>query len=119
MKNLMVNGLDMITWLCKFLIVTMFATVPFVKAQDLNQPITDAQRQQFDQMLVPVANIYNFIKYTLSFIGAIALLWGAGNIMFSGNDIRKRETGKVIVASAIVGLAITWAAPYAVNMLTA
>lgn len=119
MKNEKMKSMDVLAIVCKFLLIVSVFAIPAVHAQDLNQPISAEDKATFDQMLTPVAKIYNFFKYTLSFVAGLAFFYGAGSIMFAGNDIRKKETGKVILASTLFGLAVIWASPYAIKMFTA
>jgi len=103
--------------LSKFLLIVFILTVPIAQAVDLNQPMTPEEQSQFDQILIPVMKIYNFIKYAASVIAVIALLFAGISYMFSAEDIRKRDTSKNMAAYVLMGLAIIWAAPIAVNML--
>ncbi|MBI2657619.1 TrbC/VirB2 family protein [Candidatus Woesearchaeota archaeon] len=68
-------------------------------------------------MLTPVSKIYTFIKYAASLAAAIALLVAGVNYMFSGSDIKKRDTSKHMAAYVLIGLAVIWAAPFVVNLL--
>lgn len=86
-------------------------------AASLDSAITAEDKAKFDEVLTPVAKIYNFIKYTASLIAVIALLFAGISYMFSGTDIRKRETSKSMAAYVLIGLCIIWAAPFVVNLL--
>ncbi len=86
-------------------------------AASLDTPISDADKAKFDQILTPVAKIYNLIKYATSLVAVIALLFAGINYMFSGNDIKKRDTSKNMAAYVFIGLTVIWAAPFVVNML--
>ena len=88
-------------------------------AADLNTTISADDKAKFDQVLTPVTKIYNFIKYAASLVAAIALLFAGISYMFSGDDIKKRETSKHMAAYTLIGLAVIWAAPFVVNMLIA
>ena len=83
----------------------------------LDTTVSDEDKAKFDQVLTPVTKIYNFIKYAASLVAAIALLFAGVNYMFSGDDIRKRETSKHMAAYVLIGLAVIWAAPFVVNLL--
>jgi len=82
-----------------------------------NTTITAEDKAQFDEVLKPVNKIYNFVKYTASILAAIALLFAGIMYMFSGTDIKKRDTAKGMATYVIVGLVVIWAAPFAVNIL--
>ena len=105
--------------LSKFLIIVFLLNAPLVYAVDLDTEITPEEQAQFDEILTPVMRIYNFIKYTASVIAVLALLFAGISYMFSGNDIRKRDTSKNMAAYVIIGLTIIWAAPLVVNLLIA
>ena len=98
--------------------------LPFLKfsgtayaAASLDSTISAEDKAKFDEVLTPVMKIYNFIKYTASLIAVIALLFAGISYMYSGNDIRKRETSKSMAAYVLIGLCIIWAAPFVVNLL--
>lgn len=88
-------------------------------AADLDTTVSAEDKAKFDQILTPVSKIYTFIKYAASLVAAIALLFAGFSYMFSGNDIRKRETSKHMAAYVFIGLAVIWAAPFVVNLLIA
>ena len=76
-------------------------------------------KAKFDEILSPVTKIYNLIKYGASLVAVIALLFAGISYMFSGNDIRKRDTSKNMAAYVFIGLVVIWAAPFVVNLLIA
>lgn len=104
-----------------YFFVLMLPFVHSAQAQtaDLNTTISEEEKQQFNQVLTPVMKIYNFIKYTASVIAVIALLFAGISYMFSGNDVRKRDTSKNMAAYVFVGLVVIWAAPFVVDILLA
>ena len=115
-KNLLI---DIFGILVKFLVITFLVSAPIVQAVDFDQEITPEEQAQFDEILTPVMKIYNFIKYTVSVIAVMALLFAGISYMFSGNDVKKRDTSKNMAAYVVIGLAIIWAAPFVVNLLIA
>lgn len=104
-------------WLFKFLILALLLSPTLVSAVDLNTTITPDDKAQFDNILVPVMKIYNFVKYAASAIAVIALLFAGISYMMSGNDPKKRENSKSVAAYVLIGLVIIWAAPFVVNLL--
>ncbi len=86
-------------------------------AADLNQPISDQDKQAFDQMLEPILRIYGFAKYTATVIAVVVLLFAGIKYITSGGDPKKREDAKNMVMYVLIGLAVIWAAPYAVNFV--
>ena len=103
----------------KLLLITSLFAMPIVQAVDLNEPITPDEQAQFDQILVPVLKVYKFVKYSASVVAVIALLFAGISYMFSGNDMRKRDTSKNIAAYVLIGLTIIWAAPVVVDVMIA
>ena len=112
--------------LIKMLSFLLIFLVPMLKfagtahaVADLDTTVSAEDKAKFDQILTPVTKIYTFIKYAASLVAAIALLFAGFSYMFSGNDIRKRETSKHMAAYVLIGLAVIWAAPFVVNLLIA
>ncbi len=103
--------------LMKFVFIALLIMPTIVSAVDINTEISDAEKAQFDDILVPVMKIYNFIKYSVSVIAVIALLFAGISYMTSGSDPKKRDNAKGIATYVLIGLIIIWAAPYAVNIL--
>ena len=106
-----------VSMLLKFFIIVVVLAMPVAQAVELDQEISSEDKAQFDQMLVPVMKIYNFIKYAASVIAVIALLIAGISYMFSSNDIKRRDSSKNMAAYILIGLVIIWGAPVAVNML--
>ena len=106
----------------KILSYFLILTIPLlrvVNAVELDTTISPEDKAKFDEILTPIMKIYNFIKYTVSIIAVIALLFAGINYMFSGSDIRKRDTSKNMAGYVLIGLVIIWAAPFTVDLLIA
>ena len=88
-----------------------------VIAADFSQPISDQDKQAFDQMLEPVLRIYNFAKYTATVVAVVVLLFAGIKLLTAGGDPKKREDAKSMVMYVAIGLAIIWAAPFAVKFV--
>ena len=84
---------------------------------DINTQITPEEKAKFDEILVPVFKIYNFVKYIATVVAGIFLLYAGITYMSSGNDPKKRDTAKNIAAYVVVGLLVIWAAPIVINLL--
>ena len=108
---------EIIGLMSKFLMVAFVFALPTASAVELDTEITPEEKEKFDEILVPVMKIYNFILYTVSVIAVIALLFAGISYMFSGNDTRKRDTSKHMIGYVIIGLGVIWAAPLVVNLL--
>lgn len=78
--------------------------------------ITDDQKEQFDKILLPLAKIYDLIRYGATIIASIFLVFSGISYMTSSNDPRKKDTVKLTIGYILVGLAIIWAAPYVVEL---
>ncbi|MBS3106410.1 TrbC/VirB2 family protein [Candidatus Woesearchaeota archaeon] len=88
------------------------ATLP-----ELDTTLTQAEKDDFNQILSPVQKIYKFVRYAASILGGIMLL-GAGIIyMTSGSDPKKRDNAKGVATYVLIGLVIIWGAPLAVSAL--
>lgn len=86
---------------------------------DINPPLDPADKAKFDQILQPVMKIYNFVKYIVTIIAALFLLYAGITFMVSGDDPRKRDQAKNIAMYVIIGLLIIWATPFIVGLLAA
>jgi type IV secretory pathway VirB2 component (pilin) len=104
-------------WLAGLILLSLVLTPSLVLAVDLNSPPTAEDKAAFDNILVPVMKIYNFIKYAASAIAVIALLFAGISYMTAGNDPKKRDNSKGLATYVLIGLVIIWAAPFVVNML--
>ena len=102
------------------LLLTLFI-IPTVLAIDqqapINTQITAQEQQQFDQILEPVFKIYNFVKYIVTVVAVIFLLYAGISYMTAGNDPKKRDQAKNIVTYVIIGMLVIWAAPLLVGLL--
>ena len=87
-------------------------------AVDINPPLDPKDKQKFDQILQPVMKIYNFVKYIVTIIAALFLLFAGVTFMMSGEDPRKRDQAKNIAMYVIIGLLIIWGTPAIVGLLT-
>ena len=90
---------------------------PSVSAQSAVPQGGSIDTGTFDQILEPVWNIYNLIKYVSTAIALIVLLFAGIMFMSSGNDTGKRETAKNMIAFVVVGLIVIWAAPFIVQLV--
>jgi len=89
----------------------------YADVASLDTSISAEDKAKFDEILSPVTKIYNLVKYAASVIAVIALLFAGISYMFSGNDVRKRDSSKNMASYVLMGLVVIWAAPYVVNLL--
>ena len=119
MENKNIGWIRVLGYLMLFIVPLFNFAGAAHAAADLDTTISEEDKAKFDEILTPVAKIYNFIKYAASLIAVIALLFAGISYMFSGNDIRKRDTSKNMAAYVLIGLVVIWAAPFVVNLLIA
>ena len=119
MENKNIGWIRVLGYLMLFIVPLFNFAGTAHAAAGLDTTISEEDKAKFDEILTPVAKIYNFIKYAASLIAVIALLFAGISYMFSGNDIRKRDTSKNMAAYVLIGLVVIWAAPFVVNLLIA
>jgi len=100
-----------------FALFVGFMALQLVVALDFNQEISDQDKQAFDQMLEPVLRVYNFAKYTATITAVIVLLFAGIKFLTAGGNPKQREDAKSMIMYVAIGLAIIWAAPFAVNFV--
>ncbi|MBU0470567.1 MAG: pilin [Nanoarchaeota archaeon] len=83
----------------------------------IDTQITQGEKDQFDAILSPIFKIYNFVKYIVTVVAAIFLLYAGISYMTSGNDPRKRDQAKNIAMYVIIGMLIIWASPLIIGLL--
>ncbi len=89
----------------------------FVLAVDLNQEISNEDKETFDQILEPVMKVYNLVKYVSTLLAAMVLLFAGITYIASGSDPRKRDSAKNMAMYVFIGLALIWAAPIFVTFI--
>ena len=82
----------------------------------LPPPPTSADTASFNQILQPVWQVYNLVRYISTAIATIFLLVAGITYMTSGNDIMKRENAKHMIAYIVVGMIVILGAPYIVQV---
>jgi len=84
---------------------------------EIDEEISEDDKEKFDAILAPVLKIYNFIKYIASVVAGIFLLYAGITYMSSGSDPKKRDQAKGIASYVVIGLIVIWAAPFIVGLL--
>jgi len=84
---------------------------------DIDDDLSTKDRENFDNILKPVAKLYMLFKYAGSIIGMIAILFAGFSFMTAGNNNIKRDNAKNSMVYIIIGLIIIWSAPYIVNFI--
>ncbi|MFH0808692.1 MAG: pilin [archaeon] len=91
--------------------MTMFASL------FLLQFVSSADTASYDEILMPVYAIYDFVKYSVTVIAGLVLLFAGITYIASGSDVGLREKAKNMITYVIVGLIVIWAAPFIVNLV--
>lgn len=86
---------------------------------ELDTQLTQDEIDEFNTLLTPVMKIYNFIKYVITVVAAVCMMYAGITYMTSGADPKKRDTAKHIATYTVVGLILIWATPYVITMLLA
>src|SRR3989338_4156116 len=83
----------------------------------LQLALVSAANATYDQILQPVQAIYDLVKYAVTIIAGLVLLFAGITYIMSGSDPGKREQAKNMVMYVIIGLAVIWAAPLIVKLI--
>lgn len=79
--------------------------------------VSAADTATFDEILKPIQAIYDLVKYAVTIIAGLILLFAGITYITSGADAGKRERAKNMVMYVIIGLAVIWAAPFIVKLV--
>jgi len=72
---------------------------------------------QYQEILQPVQNVYDFVKYAVTIIAGLVLIFAGYTFITSGSDPKKKDQAKNMIMYAVIGLAIIWAAPLIVKLI--
>ena len=103
-----------------FLLIMLLLTIctPIVYAEvDLSESLSSDDEDAFDEILEPVMNIYNFMKYIATVVAAMVLIVAGIVFMVSGGNTGKREMAKGMVSYVVIGVIVIWVAPLVVDFL--
>lgn len=104
--------------LAPMLFLLLLLVAPFaLGAIDFDQPLTQEEEAQFDQILSPVMKIYNFIKYAATVIGVLVIVFAGISMVTSGGDQLKKEKAKNTAIGVVIGLIVIWIAPLVVGYI--
>jgi len=79
--------------------------------------VSAADTATFDQIIKPIQTIYDLVKYAVTVIAGLVLLFAGISYITSGSDPIKRDRAKNMVTYVIIGLIIIWAAPFIVKLI--
>jgi cation transport ATPase len=92
-------------------------SLPLALAIDFNQDISPEDKATFDNILMPLMKVYNFIKYSAIVLAVIFLVFAGVTFIMSGSVQAKREQAKMMATYIVIGLIIIWIAPLVVGYL--
>jgi len=98
----------------------LLVTIPVALSDNqapIDGQISKEEKAKFDEILKPVMKIYNFIKYIVTIVAAIMMLFAGITFMTSGSDPRKRDQAKNIATYCVAGLILIWATPFVIGLL--
>jgi hypothetical protein len=96
----------------------LLLVMPFVLAElDFNGNLTDAEKEQFDQILAPLMKIYDFLKYAATAIGVLMFVNAGITFVTAGGEQAKKEKAKQMAVGVVIGLVLIWTAPLVVRYL--
>lgn len=71
----------------------------------------------YDQILQPIQAVYDLVKYAVTIIAGLVLLFAGITYITSGSDPIRRDKAKNMIMYVLIGLAIIWAAPFVVKLV--
>jgi hypothetical protein len=83
----------------------------------LQLAFVSAANATYDQILQPIQAIYDLVKYAVTIIAGLVLLFAGISYIMSGSDPMKRDKAKNMIMYVLIGLAVIWAAPFIVKLV--
>ncbi len=79
--------------------------------------VSAVSNPQYDELLQPIQNVYDFVKYAVTVIACLVLIFAGYTFITNGSDPKKKDSAKNMIMYVVIGLAIIWAAPLIVNLV--
>jgi cation transport ATPase len=79
--------------------------------------VSAATTATYDEILKPIQAIYDLVKYSVTIIAGLVMLFAGITYISSGSNPTKREQAKNMVMYVLIGLIVIWAAPFVVKLL--
>ena len=76
-----------------------------------------AANSTYDEILKPIQAIYDLVKYAVTIIAGLVLLFAGITYITAGSDPGKRDKAKNMIMYVLIGLAVIWAAPFIVQLV--
>jgi len=83
----------------------------------LQLTFASAANSTYDEILKPIQAIYDLVKYAVTIIAGLVLLFAGISYITSGSDPMKRDKAKNMIMYVLIGLAVIWAAPLIVKLV--
>ncbi len=105
-------------FLCVLLLLLLAA--PFALAEiDWDEDLTSDEEALIDEILEPVMSVYNAIKYAMTVVGVLMLVFAGIMFATAGGEQAKKNRAKAMIAGVVVGLILIWVAPTIVEFVFA
>jgi amino acid transporter len=99
-------------------LLLLLVAVPSVVADvDWDEELTTEEEALVDEILEPVMSVYNAIKYIMTVVGVLALVFAGISFVTAGGEQTKKNRAKAMIAGVIVGLILIWVAPTIVEFV--
>ena len=79
--------------------------------------LASAANATYDEILKPIQAIYDLVKYAVTIIAGLVLVFAGISYITSGSDPIKRDKAKNMIMYVLIGLAVIWAAPLIVKLV--
>ena len=86
---------------------------------DWDEDLTPAEEDLVDEILEPVMSVYNAIKYAMTVVGVLVLVFAGISFVTAGGEQGKKNRAKGMIAGVVVGLILIWVAPTIVEFVFA
>ena len=98
--------------------ITLLSILAFFLVLSICQiTLVSAANSQYDEILQPIQNVYDFVKYAVTVIACLVLIFAGYTFITSGSDPKKKDSAKNMIMYVVIGLAIIWAAPLLVTLV--
>ena len=96
----------------KWKILLIFASLFFLQIV-----LASAANATYDEILQPIQAVYDLVKYAVTIIAGLVMLFAGITYITAGSDPGKRDKAKNMIMYVLIGLAVIWAAPFIVKLV--
>ncbi len=86
---------------------------------DWDEDLSPDEEDLVDEILEPVMSVYNAIKYAMTVVGVLVLVFAGISFVTAGGEQAKKNRAKGMIAGVVVGLILIWVAPTIVEFVFA